>query len=86
VSQLVVPRDSQLQGDSECLDGHDRYASHQGTNGEVNHWVFRSVFRDDFDDHVGREDCDTCDVEEETCGDREKPHSARMIMNREGQD
>lgn len=50
---------------SAHLDGHDGNTSDQGTNRQVHHRILRSVFRNDFDDHISRKDGDEGDVEQE---------------------
>lgn len=69
MGELVVAGESQLQGDAEGLDGHDRHGSHEGADAEVDERVLLSVDGRDFVDHEDGEGSDRNGVNQETCPD-----------------
>lgn len=64
--ELIVPSKGQLQGDTESLDGHDRYGSHEGADAQVNEWVLLSVDGRDLVDHENGESRDRDGIYQET--------------------
>ena len=63
--ELVVPRESHLQGDTEGLNSHDRNGSGGGADGQVYQRVLAAVLWGNLVDHDGAESGDKCAIEEE---------------------
>lgn len=68
-SELVVPRQSKLDRDTEALDRHDRDGTDKRADGEIHERERASVPRDDEVDHAQREDGHDETVEQESCAE-----------------
>lgn len=65
--ELVLSSNSELQGNAETLDGHDRDTADQRADRKVDHGVLLSVFRHNAHNHECRERSDKGDIDEERC-------------------
>jgi hypothetical protein len=57
VSELVVTRKGQFEGDAECLDGHDRHGADERADAEVDQGILLAVHGRNSVDHEDGEGC-----------------------------
>lgn len=66
MSELIVARKGELEGDAKSLDGHDRDGADRRTDRQVNDRVLLAVDGSDLVDHNDCEDDDRKGIQKKT--------------------